>query len=72
MLRLDGASPEPIQESTEDEEMADTTDRLSAPSSLRKAAAFGTFLLLRRSTDCEFRVELLVVFQEVFILRIKG
>jgi len=71
-VQLDGGPPEPTQESTENEEMTDETDRLSAPGPLREAAAFATLGLLRRSIDAEFRIESLAVFQEFFVLRIDG
>ena len=55
-----------MQESTENEEMADQTN-LPAPG---ETAAFATFLLLRR-VGGEFRVKLLVGFQELFVLGIE-
>lgn len=63
-------SPEPIEESTEKEEMAETTNRLPAPRPLLEAAA-SAFLLLR-STNRESGIEVLVLVQELLILRIEG
>ena len=69
MVKLDGRTPEPMQESTEDEEVADQTNP-PAPLSLRKTAAPATFLLLRNIYS-ELGVQLLVGFQELFVLRIE-
>ena len=55
-----------MQESTEKEEVADQTN-LPAPS---ETAAFAALLLLR-SIDGEFRVELLVGFQEFLVLGVE-
>lgn len=71
LIELDGRSPEPIQESTKNEEVTDATNHLPALGTLLEAAAFGTLLLLR-NIGGEFRVELFVVFQERFALGIDG
>jgi hypothetical protein len=71
MIEPEGRAPEPIQESAENDEVADETNRLPAPGSLLEAASLATLLLLR-NIDGEFRIELLVGFQELLVLRIDG
>lgn len=68
IANVDRRSPEPIEESTEDNEMSEATNRLPAPGRLLETAAVAALLLLR-SIDREFKVELLVIFQELLILR---
>lgn len=65
-------TPEPIEESAEDEEMAEATKDLPAPGPLLEAtAAFGGLLLLR-SVDHGIRVQPFVILQELLALRIEG
>jgi hypothetical protein len=66
-MELNGRSAEPIQESTENEEVADTTNRSPAPRSLLETATLARLLLLR-SINGEFRV----VFQEFLVLGVEG
>ena len=70
VIESGGRSPEPIQESTENEEVANETNRSPAPGSLREATTFAALLL--RSVDGEFRVGLLGVSQERLVLGIDG
>lgn len=71
MEELDWRAPEPIEESTENDEMTEATNHFPAPGPLLEAPAFAAFLLLR-SIDCKFRVKSLVLFEELLILRIEG
>ena len=66
-IELDGRSAEPIQESAENEEVAEATDGFPAPRPLLEATTPAPFLLLR-SVDAEFRV----VLQELFVFGIEG
>ena len=66
-MELSGRSTEPIQESADNEEVAEATDGFPAPRSLLEAATPGTLLLLR-SINAEFRV----VFQELFVFGVGG
>ena len=66
-IELNGRSAEPMQESAENEEVADETDCSPAPRPLLEAATPATLLLLR-SIDGEFRV----VFQELLVFGIEG
>jgi hypothetical protein len=61
VMELDRRSPEPIEEGTDNEEMAGSTDHLPAPGPLLEAAAFAALLLLR-GIDRELRVGLFVIF----------
>ena len=70
-IRLDGRAHDPVQESTEKDEVADPTEYLPALGPFREAAAFDTLPLLR-SIGGEFRVKLLVGSQKSFALRING
>ena len=72
MIKLDGRTPDPVQESTENKEVANQTNCPPAGGPLREAAAFGTLLLLLRSTDGELRIKLLVGSQEFLVLGING
>ena len=67
MVELNGRFAEPIQESADNEEVAEPTDGFPAPRPLLEAATPATFLLLR-SINAEFRV----VLQELFVFGIEG
>lgn len=69
MIEPSGRSEKPIQEGTENEEVADAANRLPASAPLLEAATCVALLLLR-SINGELRVELIVAFQEVFVLGI--
>ena len=64
-------SPKPIEESTDDDEVPEATDDLPALGSLFEAATSSGLLLLR-SIDRESRIEVLVIHQELLILRMEG
>jgi hypothetical protein len=63
-------APKPIEESRENDEMAEATNDLPAPGPFLEAAA-PAFLLLR-SICRESRVGVLVIIQELLILGIEG
>jgi len=72
VIEMDRGLPEPMEKSTQDEQVAEATDDLPGFGTLLEAASFVALLLLRRSIDSELRVGLLPVLQELLVLRIDG
>ena len=71
-IKLDGRAPKPVEESSENDEMAKATNHLPASGPfLETAATFGGLLLLR-NIGSKFGIKLFAALHEFLIRRING